>query len=158
MKLSVFKKHLQEMDSLHFIQPDGTEVPVHFHITEAGITTRHFVDCGGSIRLEDNINMQIWVAGDTEHRLAPAKLLKILAIADPLFQRQDLEIEMEYQGETIGRYGLEADGNKFRLTPKFTNCLAKDKCGIPEEKIKYNLKDLKPVEAAACCKPGSGCC
>ena len=36
-----------------------------------------------------------------------------------------------------------------------TDCLAKDKCGIPEEKLKTSLSDLGSQNA---CTPGSGCC
>jgi hypothetical protein len=37
-----------------------------------------------------------------------------------------------------------------------TDCLAKDKCGIPPSKPKVRLSTLGAEEAA--CTPGSGCC
>jgi len=56
MKLSEFKSHLQDMHSLSFIQPNGSPVPAHFHITEAGVTTKHFIDCGGTERIEKYVS------------------------------------------------------------------------------------------------------
>jgi hypothetical protein len=36
---------------------------------------------------------------------------------------EDHEIEIEYQGETIGRYGVEIDNGIFHLTRTNTTCL-----------------------------------
>ena len=69
---------------------------------------------------------------------------------------EDLEIEVAYQGATIGIYGLDFDGTNFLLVSTHTDCLAKDTCGLPEEKQQVALSDLKP-EAPAC-DPSSGCC
>ncbi|MCB9262410.1 MAG: hypothetical protein H6607_08560 [Flavobacteriales bacterium] len=156
MKLSQFQNHLNNVSEINFVQPNSHFVPRHFHITEAGLTTKHFIDCGGVIRTEKTINFQLWVANDFEHRLEPQKLQKIINIAAPLFNDEDLEIEVEYQTETIGRYGLDFDGNNFLLKEKQTDCLAKDHCGIPPEKLKVKLSDLK--SKSTCCTPGSGCC
>ena len=64
---------------------------------------------------------------------------------------EDLEIEVEYQNETIGKYELRFNANNFMLLSKQTNCLAQDKCGIPAEKLKENTK-------TAYYTPGGGCC
>jgi hypothetical protein len=158
MKLQEFCNHLTEIESLNFIQIDGSPVPSHFHITEAGLTTKHFVDCGGTIRVEKTISMQLWTADDTEHRLTSKKLLGIISIAEHLWAGEDLDIEIEYQAETIGRYGVEYSNGNFILTPKFTNCLALDKCGIPDApKKKIRLSELQTI-ATQSCAPGSGCC
>jgi hypothetical protein len=106
MKLSQFKHHLNNASHLNFVQPNGTFVPKHFHITEAGLTTKHFIDCGGNVRTEKTISFQVWTANDLEHRLEPQKLKKIIAIAEPLFGSENLDIEIEYQTETISRFGL----------------------------------------------------
>ena len=45
---------------------------------------------------------------------------------------ENLEIEIEYQSETIGKYGLEFEGGRFLLQATQTDCLAKEKCGVPE--------------------------
>ena len=154
MKLSELKSAVEGLDSIAFQLPDGTFVPQHFHFTEAGLVTRHFIDCGGTIRLEKTINFQLWIADDTGHRLEPHKLLKIIAKYESLFRTEDLEIEAEYQGETIGRYGIGFNGQYFQLMAKQTDCLAKDNCGVPEKK-KVKLSELT---AAASCTPGGGCC
>lgn len=157
MKLSQFKQALEQVDQLHFVLPNGSSISEHFHITEAGLSTKHFVDCGGTVRIEKLVSFQVWTANDIEHRLKAPKLLNIIRIAEPLLGEEDYEVEMEYQAETIGRYGVEFDGHQFSLKPKFTNCLAQDHCGIPVEKRKVNLAELT-ISQAPTCTPGGGCC
>jgi len=62
---------------------------------------------------------------------------------------------VEYQADTIGKYGLDFDGNHFLLTTKQTDCLAKDTCGIPVEKTKVALAGLIDEP---CCSPDGNCC
>lgn len=157
MKLSQFKQYLDKVSQLNFVQPNGHFVPRHFHITEAGLTTKHFIDCGGTVRTEKSISFQVWTANDFEHRLEPKKLKQIIEIAEPLFGNEDLDIEIEYQTETISRFGLGYDGNNFLLTAKQTDCLAKDHCGIPPEKLNVKLSELTKTQNS-CCTPGSSCC
>ncbi len=157
MKLSEFKNKLNGLDTVQFVQANGQSVPSHFHITEVGVTTKNFIDCGGTVREEKYVNFQLWEANDFDHRLAPSKLLNIISLSERAVGINDAEVEVEYQSETIGRYGVEFDGNKFVLLNKQTNCLAQDKCGIPTEKLKVNLKELQ-TSASNCCTPGSGCC
>lgn len=162
MQLSEFKNYLLAAETLHFSLPNGGEIPAHFHITEAGLISRHFIDCGGTRREEKSINFQIWTANDTEHRLAPSKLIKIIDLAADIWANEDLEVEMEYQSDTIGKYGLAIDGaGRLSLTNKYTNCLAQDQCGIPkkEEKPRVNLNDLiLQNQSGNCCSPDGKCC
>jgi hypothetical protein len=132
-------------------------VPNHLNITEAGLITKNFIDCGGTVRVEKVISFQVWVAGDTEHRLESTKLLKIIGIAQDVISSEDHEIEIEYQSDTIGKYGIEFSNGNFLLTNKQTNCLASDSCGIPVEKRRINLADLA-INQSSCCTPGGGCC
>ena len=155
MKLSEFKNKLQGINELIFLLPNGSQVPKHFHITEVGQINKRFIDCGGTIRNEKTVNFQLWEANDFDHRLAPQKLMDIINLSENKLEIEDAEIEVEYQAETIGKYGLDFNGSNFILTTTHTNCLAEDKCGIPQEKIKVNLKDLT---ASTTCKPGGGCC
>lgn len=157
MKLSTFKELLSQENQLLFRLPDGTLVPNHFHVTEVGQITKHFIDCGGTVRNEKVVNFQLWEAGDYDHRLAPAKLSGIIALSEKVLGIEDQEIEVEYQGNTIGKYGLEYHNHEFILTSKHTNCLASDSCGIPAEKRKVSLAELQ-VASGACCTPGGGCC
>lgn len=153
MKLSEFKKHLSQLTQLNFVQLNGHYIPRHFHITEVGLVTKHFIDCGGTVRTENAVNFQIWVAQDIDHRLEPQKLLKIIALSENLFPNQDLDIEVEYQTESISKFGLDFNGHNFLFTAKQTNCLAKDHCGIPESKLQ-----LVETETTSCCSPGGKCC
>ena len=157
MKLSDFKKELSVLDTLTFVQPNGKDVPLHFHITEAGLTTKHFIDCGGTIREEKVVNFQLWEANDFDHRLSAKKLSGIIELSEKTLNIGDFDVEIEYQTETIGRYGLNFDGKNFILVAKKTDCLAKENCGVPVEKQKVNLSDLQKVESS-CFTPNSGCC
>jgi hypothetical protein len=157
MKLSEFKKQLNGVSELNFILPDGTSVPKHFHVTEVGQITKHFIDCGGTVRNERVVNFQLWEANDFDHRLAPEKLKAIIELSEKNLGIKDDEIEVEYQSSTIGKYGIEFNGSGFNLINKFTNCLASDKCGIPQEKLKISLSDLQ-LKKQNSCAPGSGCC
>lgn len=151
MKLSTLKKGLNSISDLTFRKENGETIPAHFHVTEAGALSKHFIDCGGTFRREEVLSFQIWVANDTEHRLSPARFSKILDQAAPLFPSGDPEIEVEYQNETIGRYALEFTDDTFVLQPKHTNCLASDQCGVTPV-----LAEAETVSNS--CKPGSGCC
>ncbi len=157
MKLSEIKKHLGAAKSVSFQLPNGTMVPEHFHVTEVGQVVKHFIDCGGTVRNEKTVNFQLWEANDFDHRLAPQKLLNIIELSEKKLGIEDAEIEVEYQSETIGKYGLEFNDGKFMLTAKQTNCLASDSCGIPPEKLKVKLSDLQN-QKQACRTPGTKCC
>ncbi len=155
MKLSKIKEILPTLDNVQFQLENKTFVPEHFHVTEVGIITKHFIDCGGTIRNEQVVNFQLWNANDFDHRLKPQKLLNIIKLSEEKLGIADLEIEVEYQNETIGKYDLEFNGENFVLKNKTTACLANDVCGIPPQKLKTNLKNL-PVNSS--CSPDSGCC
>lgn len=154
MKLSEVKSALKKLKTIGFQLPNGELVPSHFHVTEVGKITKHFIDCGGTVRDEEVVNFQLWNANDYDHRLHPEKLINIIELSEKVLGIEDLEVEVEYQGETIQKFGLEFDGYGFLLTSKQTDCLAKDKCGIPAEKPKVKLSELQTTN----CSPNSGCC
>ena len=156
MKLHQFKEILTDINSIRFQLPNGKLVPIHFHVTEVGVTKKNYIDCGGKIREEQVINFQLWEADDFDHRIAPQKLKSIVEAAEKALHLPDTEIEVEYQSETIGKYGLEFNGITFLLTNKQTACLAEDACGIPSQKQKVNLSELQTKNS--CCDPKSGCC
>ena len=154
MKLSQIKNHLKTAEDVGFKLENGNEVPKHFHVTEVGIINKKFIDCGGTIRNEKIISFQLWNANDLEHRLKPQKLLNIIALSEKMLDLEDLEVEVEYQSETIGKYDLIYDGKLFILVAKKTNCLAQDQCGItPEIQAVSIVTDDKTF-----CLPGSNCC
>ncbi|MBK0381405.1 hypothetical protein I5M32_00410 [Pedobacter sp. SD-b] len=148
MKLSAIKKILSNLEKVSFRLENGANVPDHFHVTEVGMVTKNFIDCGGTVRSEKTINFQLWNANDFDHRLKPIKLLDIIKLSEEKLGLEDLEIEVEYQSGTIGKYDLGFINNVFVLINKQTDCLAKDNCGIPTEKTPQKTS----------CTPGGGCC
>jgi hypothetical protein len=156
MKLSQVKNILKSVQAVNFILSDGTAVPEHFHVTEVGLITKNFIDCGGTIRKETVVNFQLWDANDFEHRLKPEKLLNIIELAAKIIGTKDLEIEVEYQQKTIGKYDLDFNGNDFVLLNKQTACLAQDQCRVPAEKQKVKISNIS-IEPNRCA-PGGSCC
>ena len=153
MLITAFKQTLRELDTLKFQLPNGEFVPAHFHITEVGNITRNFIDCGGVQRQENKLNLQLWVASDTDHRLDPTNLLNILQLAEKQLGNSNIEVEVEYQQSTIGRYKLAFNGAVFQLINTQTACLAPNQCGIPQEKPRVRV-----TASGLSCNPNSGCC
>lgn len=154
MTLSEIKAILPTLEHVKFQLENGMYVPEHFHVTEVGMVTKHFIDCGDSIRTEKSVNFQLWNADDFGHRLKPGKLLDIIQLSEEKLGIEDAGIEVEYQTQTIGKYDLEFNGKHFLLKNRQTACLAGDACGVPAEKQRVKLSDLsKPL-----CRPDSGCC
>ena len=104
-------------------------------------------------RQENKLNLQLWVASDTDHRLKPNNLLNILQLAEKQLGYSNVEVEIEYQQNTIGRYKLAFDGAVFQLINTQTACLAPDQCGIPQEKPRVRVS----AEGLGF-NPNSGCC
>jgi hypothetical protein len=156
MTLSDIKRHLAQAEGVNFQLENGTMVPEHFHVTEVGVITKDFIDCGGTVRHEKVANFQLWDANDYEHRLKANKLLNIISLSEKVLGMEDLEIEVEYQAETIGKYDLGYDGQNFLLIAKKTACLAPDQCGAPEMKPKVVLQNL--AASGGVCTLGGGCC
>lgn len=120
---------------LSIILPSGESIPPHFHVTEVGRVNKHFIDCGGTIREEDFVCLQVWVANDVDHRLKAGKLFKILNIAKPFLNKEGLPLMIEYGEEAAAQYlvtEVEAlpIGVVIKLADKKTTCLAPDKCGV----------------------------
>lgn len=155
MIINELKQIVSEIETLQFALPDGAFVPEHFHLTEMGTKTKHFIDCGNTIRQETVISFQIWTAQDVEHRLSVSKFRTIIQTAQPLWNNQNFEIEVEYQVDsTLGIFGLTFHHHIFYLTPKYTTCLAQDHCGIPPEKMILSLPSVKPT---SCCQSDTCC-
>lgn len=144
MKLSTFKQHLQILEDVTFELANWEQVPAHYHLTEIWIVSKSFIDCGGVTRSEEKISLQLRTANDLDHRLQAKKILSIIEIYEQKISSKDLDIEIEYQWETVGKYWLDWMNGTFILTPTMTDCLAKDACGIPS------------APQDACC--GWGCC
>jgi hypothetical protein len=138
---------------LRIVLPDGSAVAAHFHITELGLLTKDFFDCGGTRRQLRAWSLQAWVAEDLEHRLTPRKLLRILELHKDLGGPADLPVSVEYQGQTLETYQLAAaavggGAIELRLEPVQTACLALETCILPE--------NVPALGGSGCCAPG--CC
>jgi hypothetical protein len=157
MKTNQLKTLLSSLDHLIFKLENGDSIPNHFHITEWGLITKHFVDCGGVIREEKKVTFQIWTAEDYDHQMHPSKLLKIIDKYEKQLNISDTDIEVEYQNTTIGKYSLDFDGESFVLKNTSTTCLAMDQCGIPTVKQKIKLSDLS-TRNNSCCTSEAGFC
>ena len=94
MKINDFKKILNEIESVKFLLPNGDLIPDHFHVTEVGIVTKNFIDCGGTVRIDRVANFQLWTADDFDHRLAPQKFLDIITLSEKKLNLKNLEIEV----------------------------------------------------------------
>jgi hypothetical protein len=159
MRLSELKSYLVGQETIAIALPSGEEVPAHFHVTEVGESTKHFIDCGGTMRHEKKVNLQLWSANDYDHRLHPEKLVDILSLAETKLGLGDLDIEVEYQGaDAIVKYGLAVDGDRLQLTGTQTDCLARADCGIPAASKKVSLSAFIAGQQEEECTPGGGCC
>ena len=148
MKLSEFKSILSDVTQIKLILPNGTTIPDHFHVTELALISKNFIDCGGVARVERKVTFQLWVANDIDHRLTSFKWLGIIKKGELDYGLTDEPVEIEFQGQTIERYGISFSEGVFHLTPLYTECLAPDHCGIPAEQ----------VPKTSCCSPSTGCC
>lgn len=138
---------------LQLVLPSGEAVPQHFHVTEVGGVRKDFIDCGGTKRVASWCVLQAWVATDVEHRIGSEKLLKILEMGASVMPGDFLPVEFEYEDGVISQYPLAAvevgeAALVLKLEKKHTDCLAKEKCGIPE---------FSDEPLADCCG-SSGCC
>jgi hypothetical protein len=121
--------------TMHFMLPDKAFVPSHYHITEIGRVHKDFIDCGGTVRSTTACVLQVWVANDVDHRLETTKLAKIMEVARPLLQSDDLPVDVEYEDAVVSQYpigGAEITpgGILYYLGTKHTACLAPDRCGV----------------------------
>ena len=120
---------------MHWMLPDQSFVPAHYHITEVGKVQKDFIDCGGTVRSAQSCLLQVWVANDTDHRLETTKLASIMQVAEQLLGSDELPVEVEYEDGVISQYPLGGgeytpSGLLFYLGNKHTACLAPEKCGV----------------------------
>lgn len=156
MKLSEFKTLLKNEGDKHFrLQlPDGSPVPVSFHVTEVGRVQKTFIDCGGTLRETVACQLQVWVGEDVDHRIEARKAAAILEKAKPFLSDESIPVEIEYEDKVLSQYTIESYKSGvgsvvLKLAPKHTECLAPELCGIP---AKPAVRDEAP-----CCA-GTGCC
>jgi hypothetical protein len=150
MTLDAFARVLAENPAapLHLMLPDGDFVPPHFHVTEVVRVQKDFIGCGGTVRSSVACVLQVWVAGDTDHRLDARKLAGILRLAAPVLKSADMPVEVEYEDGRVSQFPLSAvevtPSGVFHMGAEHTSCLALDRCGVD-------------TSGPACCST-PGCC
>ena len=156
MKLFELKSLLAAHADLHFriSLPDGSAVPLSFHVTEVGRVHKTFLDCGGTLRESVTCQLQVWVGEDYHHRIETGKMAAILEKAKGYLTDESIPVEIEYEDRvisqyTIAGYDLTSDAVILKLEEKHTECLAPELCVLPPLPGKASL--------TSCCGPG-GCC
>ena len=158
MNLTELKTLLAEHPdkTLLFVLPTGSTIPPHAHVTEVAQIDKRFIDCGGTERTESLCRLQTWYADDTEHRLTAGKLLKILDLSRSIINSDALEVEIEHEAPFISQFPItkteaRADSLLFHLGLKHTDCLARDKCGVPQPSVSFDFPSLPSLKETACC-------
>ncbi len=154
MKLQELKGMLMKIENINIELPNGKLLDAHFHVSELTSISKKSIDCGGELHTEKNISLQIWIADDVEHRLSPDALLGIISTSEEKLALTNEEIQVEYQSETLGLYGVTFVGDRFVLTNTRATCKAMDSCTPITKKVKQSMKEL----SSAICTPGSDCC
>lgn len=151
MQLQEFKTLLEANREKQFLLqlPNAKTVPQSFHITEVGLVSKTFIDCGGKVHTVQTCQLQAWIGPDLDHRIEAGKMADILKISQSIVPSDALDLEIEYEDDIISQYPVaEAvvtqDAVTLRLTPKHTDCLAKELCLVPS------------ANGTSCCGP-SGC-
>lgn len=155
MRLHELKSLLSAEGHKHFrLQlPDGSPVPMSFHVTEIGRVQKTFIDCGGTMRENIACQLQVWVGEDVDHRIEARKASAILEKAKAFLPDETIPVEIEYEDKVISQYTIEShessvDSVILRLAHKHTECLAPELCKVPVS---------GRSQAASCCGP-SACC
>lgn len=161
MNLSELKKLLADHGERFFRirMPDGSPIPVSFHVTEVGRVQKTFLDCGGTLREAVTCQLQLWVGSDFDHRIETEKMATILKKAETYLPDESVPVEVEYEDKVISQYtiaGHEVTGQAviLNLAHKHTECLAPELCGLlPVQEPIVKL----PTTNGSCCGP-KGCC
>lgn len=162
MKLSQFSDllHAHPAKAFHLTLPDARTVPVSFHITEVGHVTKTFIDCGGRLHAAQSCQLQVWLGGDTDHRLSAGKMAGVLSLAQArgvLPEGVELDVEIEYEDAVISQYtvagfAVTESAVVLDLAAKHTDCLAQEFCCPP---VPLTMAQGTPT---GCCTPATGCC
>jgi hypothetical protein len=121
---------------VRFQLPDGSLVEPHAHVTEVGLVTKSFVDCGGTSRSESKCQLQSWVADDVDHRLSAGKLLSIIEKGKAILGTDELPVELEHDIGFATQFQVvsaEPRGTELvlQMAGRHTACLAPEKCCPP---------------------------
>jgi hypothetical protein len=160
MNLAELKNLLSTHSGLHFRirLPNGSPVPLSFHVTEVGRVHKTFLDCGGKLRETITCQLQIWVGSDYDHRIETGKMAAILNKANAYLPDPSIPVEIEYEEKVISQYiianhEVTEDAVVLILENKHTECLAPELCGLPPLPGASRYGNT----TSTCCGP-KGCC
>lgn len=142
--------------------PDGSPVPLSFHVTEVGRVHKTFLDCGGTLRETLACQLQVWVGEDFDHRIETGKMAAILEKARAYLPDETIPVEVEYEDRVISQYTITGaeiteEAVLLNLAHKHTECLAPELCGLPSRPAQPSSRyAVEPLNA--CCAPGGKCC
>lgn len=154
MTLGEFKALLASEGNKHFRLklPNGSPIPVSFHVTEVGRVQKTFIDCGGTLREQVTCQLQVWVGQDVDHRIEAQKAAKIIEKAQSFLPDDSIPVEIEYEDQVLSQYTILGHESRpesvvLKLAHKHTDCLAPELCKLP----------AKTSGQKNACGP-SGCC
>lgn len=143
--------------------PDGSAVPVSFHVTEVGRIQKTFLDCGGTLRESVTCQLQVWVGEDFAHRIETGKMAAILEKARPYLPDDSMAVEVEYEDKVISQYTISSaetteEAVVLNLSHKHTECLAPELCGLPAKPARAAGSRFAVEPLKTRCVPGGKCC
>jgi hypothetical protein len=160
MNVAELKNKLNQCPNanVRFVLPGGERILAHAHVTEVARVDKRFIDCGGTLRTDALCRLQTWVSDDVDHRLTAGKLAKILELAAPVLQSEELEVDIEHEAGVISQFPLgsvetSSEEIVLHLTQRHTACLAEDKC-----KPKPAPSDFSPLKFNFHEQQSSSCC
>lgn len=118
---------------VEYYLPNGQKIHGHYHITDIGSVTANFIDCGGQVRSEQHVQIQLWLGADLDHTLTAQKSQSIFkrsqAVLNLLDDLENSAVLIEYKTDLVALYQLgkadvTADRVKFYLQDRTTQCLA----------------------------------
>jgi len=158
---------------LRFYLPNNEMIPAHYHMTDVGSVSRNFIDCGGHTRTEHQVQIQLWLGADTQHRLTAQTTAKILQqsqfILNLLPDTNNSELLIEYKTDLVSLYPIERieqteDTINLHLTLSKTQCLAAIR---HQQEIDNNAtssccssSNKTSITQSSCCSPSAktSCC
>ena len=104
-----------------------------------------------------DVQLQIWVGEDFDHRIETGKMAAILDKANAYLPDESVPVEIEYEDRVISQYTIAgheitAESVVLHLAHKHTECLAPELCGLPSINRLPAIGGTNP-----CCGP-TGCC
>ena len=106
--------------SYPFRDASEARIPTGFHVIDAGVKAKNLIDQWGNLKHTHDFSFKLWHGNgrDSGEGLVAEKFLPIIyKILDP-YGSPNLNVEVEYEGNTLEVYGLSWAGSCFMLCHK----------------------------------------